>query len=489
MKRVLGAGAALLLVVLVVLGVLTVRALLLPSLQAEATPPAPVPVDAAAAAGRLSRAVRFRTIDGDTACVREFPRFRDFLLETYPHVAELGPELVDGGSLLFTWPGTDPKLSPVLLLFHQDVVPVEAESAGRWTHPPFSGDVDGGFVWGRGAMDDKGSLLAAMEAMEALRTRGFAPARTVYLGLGHDEETGGRGAAAMARLLESRSVHLAAVFDEGMAVTDGMVPGVSVPVALIGLAEKGYLSVEITAETAGGHSAIPPPRGATGILSQAVNRVVEHPFPAVLRSPTKDMFRFLAPEMSWPMRAVFSNLWLFEPLIRKKLEADPPTNAAVRTTAAVTVLEAGVKENVLPSRALAVVNLRLLPGDTVEGVLAGLRHRLADIPVTVEPRKGSRDPSPVSSTTSPAFRILARTIRQTYPAAVVAPGLVLGGTDSRHFTGLADNVYRFVPLWMQADDVNRIHGINERVSVEHHAQAIRFYQQLIQNMTTASSND
>jgi carboxypeptidase PM20D1 len=330
-------------------------------------------------------------------------------------------------------------------------------------------------------MDDKGSLMACMEAVESLLAEGFAPARTLYLGLGHDEETGGRGAAAMARLLRERNVRLLAVLDEGMAVTNGMVPGIAVPVALIGIAEKGYLSVEILAESAGGHSSIPPPRGAAGILSAAVNRVVEHPFPATLRGPTRDMFRFLAPEMSWPLRTVFSNLWLFGPLVRAKLAADPPTNAAIRTTAAVTILEAGVTENVLPARARAVVNLRLLPGDTVNGVLARLERELGDLPVTVHAREGGRDPSPVSSPGSPAFRALARSIGEVFPGAVVAPGLVLGGTDSRHFTGLADDVYRFVPLWMEDADVSRIHGIDERISVDRHADAVRFYRRLIAN--------
>lgn len=481
MKRVLAAAAVLL---VLVLGTVAARTLFLSSLQVEATPRPPADVDAAAAAERVSRAVRFRTVDGDSAAAAEFAGFHAFLRAAYPRTeAALEPETVLGRSLFFTWPGADPGLAPVLLLFHQDVVPVEEESADRWTHPPFSGDVAGGFVWGRGTLDDKGSLMACLDAVESLLGEGFAPERTLYVGLGHDEETRGRGAAAMARRLRDRNVRLHAVLDEGMAVTNGMVPGIDVPVALIGVAEKGYLSVEITAETAGGHSSIPPPRGAAGILSAAVNRITDHPFPAGLRSPTRDMFRFLAPEMSWPMRAVFSNLWLFGPLVRAKLAADPPTNAAIRTTAAVTVLEAGVKENVLPARARAVVNLRLLPGDTVDGVLSRLERELEGLPVTVRAREGGRDPSPVSSTASPAFRLLARTIGEVFPGAVVAPGLVLGGTDSRHFTGIAEDVYRFVPLWMEAGDVSRIHGIDERVGVDRHADAVRFYRRLIANWT------
>jgi carboxypeptidase PM20D1 len=287
----------------------------------------------------------------------------------------------------------------------------------------------------------------------------------------------------MARLLETRNARPVAVLDEGMAVTDGMAPGVSVPVAFIGIAEKGYLSVEILAESPGGHASIPPPQGAAGVLSAAVTRVVENPFPARLRGPARDMFRFLAPEMSWPMRIVCSNLWVFGPLVTRKLEADPPTNAAVRTTTAVTMLESGVKENVLPARARAVLNLRLVPGDTVDEVLRRLRRQLKDLPVSVRALDGARDPSPVSGTETDAFRRLARTIREVFPGVVVAPGLVLGGTDARHFAASGAEVYRFVPIWIKAGDVARIHGIDERVSVERHTGAVAFYHRLIRNWT------
>jgi len=272
-------------------------------------------------------------------------------------------EEVAGGSLLYTWPGSDQSGPALLLTAHQDVVPVETGSEGKWSAPPFSGAIANGFVIGRGAIDDKGSLMAILEATEQLLARGYRPRHTIYLGFGHDEERGGTGAIAMAALLKQRGAKIGLALDEGFAVLDGVIVGVNAPVALIGVAEKGYVSVELTAAGSGGHSSMPSDDNAAVRISRAVDRLAEHPFPARLDGPTAGMFDGIAPYSSGTMRLALANRWLLGPIVKSQLLASPDTAAAIRTTTAPTIVSAGTKDNVLPQFARAVVNHRILPGD------------------------------------------------------------------------------------------------------------------------------
>jgi len=438
-----------------------------------------------AAARHLSAAIRFRTVSHQDPAQddrQQWRDLRDFLARTYPatHRA-LKRELVNGDGLLYTWPGSDPAARPILLMAHQDVVPVEPGTESSWTHPPFDGTIADGFVWGRGALDDKASLISIMEAVESLVTDGFRPRRTVYIASGFDEEVGGhQGAAAIAALLASRNVRLEYVLDEGRAVVEGLVPDVSRPVALIGVAEKGFVSAELTCEMEGGHSSMPPPATAVGVLAAAIDRLERHQMPARLRGVTRENLRSLAPYMPFGRRMMLSNLWLFGPFVTRALEREPVTNAAVRTTTAPTIFQAGVKENLLPSRARAVVNFRILQGDSVAGVLDHVRRVVADERVTVRRLEGTvSEPSPESSTASPAYRAIAAGALAFAPDAVASPSLFVGGTDSRYFAGLADDVYRFSPARLRAEDLKRIHGTNERYAVDQLAPAIDFYRRIL----------
>jgi carboxypeptidase PM20D1 len=324
-------------------------------------------------------------------------------------------------------------------------------------------------------MDDPGPLIAILEAVEALIESGFTPRRTLLFGFGHDEEVGGhQGGKAIAAVLAARGVRLAFVIDEGLAVTEGLVPGLSEPAALVGVAEKGSVNVALAARGEGGHASIPPRGTAVGDLSRAVAALEANPFPSRLAGPSRALFTGLAPHMGWRHRAVFANLWCFEPVVKRVLAARPSTNAAIRTTAAVTRIEGGIKENVLPTSAHAVVNLRILPGETVAATVARV-GRVAGPAVTAEALPGSWDPSPVSDPSSESFRLVARIIRGTYPGAVVAPGLVLGATDSRHFDPIARAVYRFSPLRVGPEDLARIHGVDERLSLRGLEEMIRFF--------------
>jgi carboxypeptidase PM20D1 len=468
--------------------VLVARAVGFTSRQVTPEAPAPFSVDADAAAARLAGSLRLKTVaasDGRPAEDAAFRALHDYLREHFPRVhAELRREPRGAHSVLYTWPGTDASLRPVLLMGHLDVVPVEPGTEGAWTRPPYSGDIADGYVWGRGALDDKGSVLAILEAVEALLAAGHRPRRTVLLAFGADEEVGGHeGAEAMAALLRERGVTLESVLDEGGMMLTGTVPGVKAPVAVVGVAEKGMVSVELVAEGEGGHSSMPPRQTAVGVLSRAVARLEEEPMPADLRGGSRALFDFVGPEMPLGMRLVFANLWLFEPLVVRQLSAQPSTNAAVRTTTAATMFEGSVKDNVLPARARAVVNFRILPGDSVEGVLAHVRRVVDDPRVKVSAQGFMSEPSPVSRTDSEAWGVLQRSIRQVFPETLVAPYLMVGATDARYFTGLSDSVYRFMPLHLERADLARLHGKDERISVQGYAGAVRFYAQYLRNAT------
>jgi carboxypeptidase PM20D1 len=443
-------------------------------------------LDPSKAAEHLAAAIRFKTVshqDPSEDDRTQFAALRSFLERTYPKVhRSLARELVNGDGLLYTWKGTDGSAKPVLLMAHQDVVPIEPGTEAAWTHPPFDGVIADGFVWGRGAIDDKGSLIFLMEAAESLLGEGFRPRETTYIASGFDEEVGGfEGAKKIAALLEGRGVHLGYVLDEGRSVTQGVIPDVTEPIASIGIAEKGYLSLELTIEMEGGHSSRPPAETSIGVLAAAIDRVEHRQMPARLSGAPRRELQMLAPYMPAARRWALSNLWLFGPFVVRTLASNPTTNAVVRTTTAPTIFQAGVKENVLPSKARAVVNFRILQGDSVASVIAHVREVVDDerIKVTKLERTLS-EPSPESSTEVPAYRLLQRTIHEVYPdAAVIAPSLVVGATDSRHFAAVADDVYRFMPLRIGPADLKRVHGTDERFEVRQIGPAVDFYRRLL----------
>ena len=447
-------------------------------------PAATEAVDADGMARHLAEAVRFRTVSaawGEEIQAEALLGLLGWMEQTYPRVnAALPREIVADYSVLYTWQGADPSLAPVLLMAHMDVVPVD--NASEWTHPPFDGVIADGALWGRGTMDDKCGVVGILEAVEGLLAEGFAPQRTVYLSFGHDEETRGEGAAAVAALLKARGVRLSWVLDEGMVITDGIIAGLSAPAALIGVSERGYLSVQLEATDEGGHSSMPPPSTAAGRVARAITRIEANPFPAGIDGPAEAMFSWLGPEMRQPLRLVFSNLWLLRPVVLSQMTAKPSTNAVVRTTQAVTMMSGSVAENVLPQRATAVVNLRLHPRDTVEGALARLAEVIDDPGIQLTPTgsglKG--DPSPVSRDAgSPGFDAITSAVRALRPDVLVAPGLTVGATDARRFVDVADDVYRFLPLQLTDAERAGIHGLNERVKLENLALFPAFYRQVI----------
>jgi carboxypeptidase PM20D1 len=459
-----------------------------PSLQLASTPVPVLSVDEQQLARQLSGAIQARTIAGPTgagANADQFAALHRHLREAFPLLHGIAKvEQVGEHSLLYALQGSDAESKPIMLMAHQDVVPVSPGTETSWLRPPFGGDVADGFVWGRGAWDDKGNLVAQMHAVETLLAAGFRPRRTLYLAYGADEELGGaRGAGAIARLLSARGVRLEFVLDEGLLISVNVIPGLDAPAAVIGVAEKGFVTIDLRVDVEPGHSSMPPTavgHGAVVILGEALRRLDAHPMPARLEGPVKELFTVLAPEMALVPRFVLSNLWLFGPVVRHQLQRASSTNAMLRTTTALTVVRAGDAENVLPGSAQATLNFRIVPGDTIATVVEHVTRTIGDPRVSVAPRPVAAEPSPVSATSSASYRLVHRTLREVAPDVVVAPGLMVGGTDARYFQGISEQVFRFSPVRARAEDLPRLHGTNERLAVSDLAGMVRFYHRLIE---------
>ena len=469
---------------LILLAIVAVKTAAFKSKQVNVASRAVYPVDIDAAAGRLSGAVQCPTVsslDESQVDFEQLARFREYLSATFPQVhSSLDKQVINKHGLLYTWKGSDPALKPILLLAHQDVVPVSEDG---WTHPPFSGAIADGHIWGRGTLDDKGSLLGMLEAVEYLLKEGFKPARSIYMAFGFDEEVGGReGAAKIAAFLKSQELQFEYVIDEGGAAVQGLVPGLASWVALVGTAEKGYLSLELSTEAAGGHAMQPPRETAVGIVAAAVARLQARPFPARLGGPTAALFDYLGPEMSFPNKMIFANLWLFRSIVKGKLAAKPVTDASIRTTTAPTMFQGSLQDNILPMLAKAVINFRILREDTTATVIERVKSVIGDARVKVTPiMKNVFEPSPASPTDSWSFKILSSTIREALPGVLVAPTLMLGRSDCTYFTGLSACCYRFVPQRIPFGEMASIHGVNERISIDSYAEMINFYIRLMQN--------
>ena len=480
MKKVSAAAAG---VLLALFATLVWRAATLRSKQLRVDAVAPSGADPAPLADRLAAAVRLRTVshqEPGPADAAQFDGFVRYLERAFPSVhASLTREVIGGYSSLFTWAGSDGGVAePVLLMAHMDTVPVEAESEAAWTHPPFGGEIADGFVWGRGTLDDKVGVLGVLEAVERLLGEGFRPKRTVLLAFGQDEEVGGTtGAQAVAARLAERKVRLDFVLDEGGAIVSGFLPGLESPVATVGIAEKGYVSVELSVETAGGHSSIPPATTAIGVLSAAIQRLDATRCPRA--STPCALARLLGSECRSRSGSCSPTCGCSGRSSSASCRRSPATNAASARRPLRRCFAAGVKDNVLPATARAVVNFRILPGETVETVVEHVRRTIDDPTITVKILGEGDNPSPLSDPDAPAFTRVARAIRATFPGIVVSPFLSLGATDARYYTIVSQNVYRFAPYRLRAEDLARIHGTNERISINDYVGMIRFYVALL----------
>lgn len=446
------------------------------------------PIDEAAAVGRFQQALRFPTIstqDGrvDTAA---FLGLHEFLRAAFPLVHQhLSREVLDLG-LIYRWPGRDAKKAAVVLMGHLDVVPIAPGTEGAWTHPPFDAVMDGDWIYGRGTLDDKSTVMAVLESVEHLLKEGFVPERTIVLQFGHDEEAGGvKGAKAMVEKLVGEGLHPGLVLDEGGALTSARAIGAQGLVALIGVGEKGFASLSLSAGGDGGHSSTPPALTHIGRLARAIVALEKSPFEATLDGVPREMLERSAPHVPFSRRLILANLWLFRPLVTRALLTDPRTASMLRTSTAATIFNAGNKDNVLPPEARATINFRIRPGETVESVRRRVVRLIADDLVEVSVEGFRSEPPPASPTHGPAFDTVSLSARQTLGGAgaepIVLPFLLMGATDARYWSAHAKAVYRFNPFPMEDDALKRAHGTNERVSKAGYINGIRFYVQLIRN--------
>jgi len=476
--------ALLFIAAIIVSAVVVIRTALFVPKELPPLEPVVFAIDAQSITRHMSEAITFPTVsygNDENTPTEPFENFITWLAETYPLVhSRLSPQRIAQYSLLYRWQGNGAGGKPILLTAHYDVVPVPQSSRDQWQHEPFAGEVEDGAVWGRGALDDKSAVIAIMEALTLLLESGQEPRQDVYIAIGHDEEVGGyEGAAGIVAELKQRGIQFEWSLDEGSFVLDGIIPGLDIPLAGINLAEKGFLTIEIIARSEGGHSSMPPHDMAIYMLTDVLNDLHETPFALHMDSgPSIEMYLAVARHMPFKKRMVFANRWLFGPLLENALTQSPIAGAMLRTTIAPTMLQAGIKANVLAPEARATVNLRIHPQDDVDEVVASLRHTIERDGVTIN-ILNKAPASSISRAGSTGFARLATVARKTFGDVIVAPGLTIAGTDSKHYGEVSDDSYRFNPMVIDSTDLATFHGVNERISIDNLVRATSFYAALI----------
>ncbi|XP_064633429.1 N-fatty-acyl-amino acid synthase/hydrolase PM20D1.2-like [Lineus longissimus] len=432
---------------------------------------------------RFQEALRFKTISfsSEKNSPDELIAYTQFIKKSYPNIHNnpgVQHEVVNNYSLLYKVQGTDTSLKPYLLCAHLDVVPIDGQ---EWNQPAFEGKIVDGYIYGRGALDDKHGLMGILEALEYLLEKGHKFKRTFYVAFGHDEEVTGFGAEAIAKLFKSRGLEFEFVYDEGLTVIENaMVEG---PMAVIGVSEKGFLTLELSVEYTGGHSSMPDSEGAISILARAVSKLKDNPQPSMLGyGPEIGTLLSTAPKMSFLNRLAIANVWLFKPIMSWMLSRKPASNALIRTTTAVTMFHSGVKSNILPQSAKAIVNHRVHPAQTLKEVIEYDRQVINDVRVNITMQDGD-DPHPMSpyDETTFGYQIIKKSISTIFQEAVVAPGIMIANTDTKHYLQFSKCIYRFRPAHLYLEDLNRIHGKNERISVKNYEQVLNFFMVLMLN--------
>lgn len=450
-------------------------------------PQTPENVDEQRALEHLSKAISIPTIsypDKSKVDFSQFDKFHDFLDEAFPLIHEkLEKETVKEASLMYRWKGTRDDLDPIALLSHQDVVPISEGTEQDWTHEPFSGFNDGEFIWGRGALDMKNHLMGVMEAVETLLEEGFQPERDVYLLFGQDEEVVANddsGAKAMMTILKERGIHLDSVVDEGGAILPVNIKGIINDKQLvgIGIAEKGYCDFEISVRAKGGHSSQPPKHTALGQIAEVIRDLENNQFKSEMKPFVKDLFSSIGKNCTYPVRLVTCNIPYLTPLMIEVMKQIPPAATFIRTTTAVTMSEGSPAANVLPQKASITVNFRLLPGTTVADCEKHIRKVVRNKDIEVKALK-VKEASSFSPTDSRAFNIIKEICMQDDSRNIVAPYLVMGGTDACNYEPVCENIYRYSPYKASIELLLCTHGTNERVPVEAIGQGVAFFKRYI----------
>ena len=442
-------------------------------------------LDETKAIENLSKSIQFQTIshpDYEKFDYEEFQRFLSWLETEYFQVFKNLEKKYLGKTLLLKWQGEASDLNPILLTGHYDVVPVRADADSIWQESPFSGKIDGDYVWGRGALDDKSGVIAILEAVNYLLEKNFSPRRTVYLSFGHDEEIGGRrGAGKVTEFLLNEGVELEWTLDEGSFLLQDIIPGINKPVAVINVAEKGSITIQVIGKAEGGHSSMPSSKSSVGYLAEALLKLENNPVPGKLEGISLGLFDEVSKQMPFQYKILFANLWLFEPLINNFLSDSPTMNAVIRTTTAPTMLSASNRLNVLASEAVGTVNFRLHPRDNPEKIINFVKDLISNENIEVKNLSAGTLASSVSDWETEGYRAISNSVREVYGDIIVAPGLMVGGSDSKHYAKAAKNSYRFNPFPLSANELSGLHGIDERIKKDDFLNGIRSYIKIIQS--------
>lgn len=459
--------------------IISIRALRFRPAKETPVTPVPVTVDAENITKNMVDMIRCKTVsyrDESLVDRKEFEKFEKLLFERYPAVVQSADfQKIGKTGLLFHIKGKS-DTAPSVLMAHYDVVPADADG---WEKPAFDGIVENGVIWGRGTLDTKGTLLGVMEAANAALEKGFVPENDVYLAFSGEEEIDGDTCKDIVAYLEQNGVTPALVLDEGGAVVENVFPGVKSACAVIGIAEKGSVSLDLELTSNGGHASTPPPKTVLGKLSKAVTDIESHPFPRRLTPSAAGLFDTLGRRSTFLYRLIFANLWCFIPILDMICKmSGGELNALVRTTVAVTRMQGSDAYNVLPPKAKVGLNVRLIGGDTIESAVAFIKKVIKNEDITVSV-VGGMNPSISSDVTAPAWQKIETAVRQTFEDTVVSPYLMMACSDSRHYCRITDKVYRFSPMRLSKEERRMIHGNNERVPIETLVDTVAFYTRLL----------
>ena len=433
------------------------------------------------AIAHMSAAIQLRTetpnddYQFDTAT---FMSYRKFIETAYPLIHQNLPRtIVDSFNYIYEWKGTDTSILPMVLMAHYDVVPVEASAIKLWHAKPYGGEVKENYIWGRGVLDDKSSMISILEAAEAQLAKGFKPKQTILLCFGADEESSGRGATAVVKYFKSQNRKFDLVVDEGGEISTEDNKSIKAPIASIGVGEKGYVTLVLTAQKAGGHSSIPATTTAIDILSNAIAKVSQNPMPTKLTPPIEAYLNSIsAYNENFFEKMALSNLWLFKSSVVNNLSKQPTTNALIRTTLVPTVFNSGVRDNVIPTFATSYINSRILPGQSSKDVFDYVQKTINDTNIKITYYKNfMTEPSPTTDVNSKYYKRVEKAVRGVVKDVVVAPMLMVGATDSRNYREVSDGVVNFSPL----TDAKGYHGIDERMQISDLQKCFNFYTLLI----------
>lgn len=506
MKKII-LGIVLIVIVLVVVLIIKTFTYPFASTKDLAKNPAEFPINEKAVK-RLSEAIQIptvSTVEYSETNFEPFEQFHKFLQQSYPLIYEkLDTTTVNKYGLVFHWKGKNSSKKPLLFLSHYDVVPINnydfanppaytsvfninekaiplTEYQNSWTYPPFSGAVDHGRIYGRGTLDMKGMLISILEGADQLLAEGYQPQQDIYFAFGHDEEVSGRqGALKIAEHFKNKNIEFDAVYDEGGYVVSpgSVIKSIDKAIALIGVAEKGFLTLQITVKGTGGHSSMPPKKGSLVLASEIVEKLNTDQMPASITDPIAYFLKNVGGSMDFKSQLAISNQWLLKGLLIKSLANDAASNALIRTTTALTMAHSSDAPNVLSATTEITVNFRILQGNTVEDVLNHVKKVCEGYDVDYKVIS-SREPSKISDINGEPFHKVQKTIAEVYPNAIISSYLTIGGTDAYKYEIVSDNVFRFMPIEINQYDQRLIHNDNESITIDNYMRMIHYFKLLM----------